>query len=194
MSKKLNISLLIKISEEKYINELQKEGKFYCNSFKYFRELEHDRYKGDPNEGKQYIKQIDKLEFFLGDKRIAHANNAQLFPNKFHKGNVFCLYGFQTSNLDLTTKRLQKINLEIESDKLGQYALVIFNVPKIKKRLEEMLKQLNIDFLFSPVIYLNFTKYEGKLSPFIKSDIYQNQSEIRIWMPRETEEPYIFYH
>jgi hypothetical protein len=103
MSKQVDISLLIKISDEKYIDEIQKEGKFYCNSLKYFRHLESDGYKSDPNEGKQYIKQVKNVELFLGDNSIAHASNAQLFPDKFDEGNVFCFYGLLTSKLDLTT-------------------------------------------------------------------------------------------
>ena len=101
MNKQVNVSLLIKISEEKYIDEIQKEGKFYCNSLKYFRHLENDGYKADPNEGKQYIKQVKNLELFIDKKKVAHACNAQLFPDEFDDGNIFCFYGFLTSKLDM---------------------------------------------------------------------------------------------
>jgi hypothetical protein len=193
MGKQIDISILIKISEEKYIDEIQKEGKFYCNSLKYFRDLENDGYKADPNEGKQFIKQVKNLELFLGNKKIAHASNAQFFPDEFDDGNIFCFYGLLTSKLDLTTKQLQKINVEIESDRLGQYVLLILDLPEFMKRLKRIFTELKMDFQISPVKYLNFKKYEGELSPFTKSHIYESQSETRIWIPRKAEDEFIFY-
>ena len=193
MSQKIDVSLLIKISEEKYIDEIQKEGKFYCNSLKYFRDLEIDGYKADPNEGKQHIKQVNNLELFLGDKKIGYAKNAQIFPNTYDNGNIFCFYGVLTSNLDLTTNKLQKINKEIESDKLGKHALLIFDLPEFKRRITKKFIDLNLKFQISPVKYLNFKEYEGELSPFTKSNVYQSQSEIRIWIPRDGDEQFTFY-
>lgn len=184
---------MIKISEEKYIDEIQKKGKFYCNNLKYFRDLENDGYKADQNEGKQYIKQVKNLELFLGEEKIAYTTNAQFFPNKFDKGNIFCFYGVLTSDLDLTTKRLQKINVKIESGRLGQYALLIFDLPEFKERLINKFKELEMDFQIGPVKYLNFKEYEGELSPFTKSDVYESQSEIRIWIPRNDEDQFTFY-
>ncbi|MGE5354829.1 MAG: hypothetical protein ACM3PT_01195 [Deltaproteobacteria bacterium] len=193
MSRQVDISLLIKISEEKYIDEIQRKGKFYCNSLKYFRDLENNSYKADPNEGRQYIKQAKNLEIFLGDKKIGHSSNAQLFPDKFDEGNVFCFYGLLTSKLDLKTKQLQKIDIEIESDRLGQHALIILDLPELMKRIEDKFAELKMDFQISLVEYLNFSEYEGELSPFTKSHIYESQSEVRIWIPRKEEGPFIFY-
>ncbi|MFN8339208.1 MAG: hypothetical protein U0T36_09330 [Saprospiraceae bacterium] len=193
MSKQVDISLLIKISEEKYIDEIQTKGKFYCNSLKYFRNLENDYYKADPNEGKQFIKQIKNLEIFIGDKKIGYASNAQLFPDKLDKGNIFCFYGLLTSKLDLKAKQLQKIFIEIESDRLGKHALIILDVPEFKKRIEGKFAELKMDFQISLVKYLNFSEYEGELSPFTKSHIYESQSEVRIWIPRKEEGEFIFY-
>jgi hypothetical protein len=193
MTKKIDISLLIKISEEKYIDEIQKEGKFYCNSLKYFRDLENDGYIADPNEGKQYLKQVKNLEIFIGDRKIAKATNAQIFPGNHDRGNIFCFYGFFTSNLDLSTKQLQKVNVEIESDRLGQYALMVFDIPEFIKRLKGKFEELGMEYQLGPVKYLDFKKYEGELSPFVKSNVYENQSEIRIWIPRDKGDSFIFY-
>lgn len=189
----MDFSLLIKISEEKYIDRIQKKGEFYCNPLSYFREIENDSYRGDPNEGKQYIKQVKNLELYLEDKRIGWAHNAQLFPNNYDKGNIFCFYGFQTANLDLSSKEKQKVNLEIQSERLGKYALIIFDLPEFKRRLKRCFRSLDRNYQINAVRYVDFNSYEGELTPFMKSDKYICQREIRIWIPNKKDDKYIFH-
>lgn len=185
--------MLIKISSEKYIDEIQKQGKFYCNSLKYFRELENDGYIADQNEGKQYIKQVGKIELLIDGNVIAYANSGQFFPDGFDKGNIFCFYGFQTSKLDLTTKNLQKVNFEIEADRIGEHVLLILDIPEFSRRLQIALEEQQILYQFGPVKYLDFQTYEGELSPYTKSNKFESQCEIRLWIPRDEENEFIFY-
>ena len=189
----MNYSLLIKFSKEEFIDQLQKEGKLYCNSLRYFRELENDHYIGDPNEGKTDIKQVKCLEIFIGEEKIAFASNAQIYPNNYTIGNVFCLYGFPTSDLDLTTNELQKVSLEIEAERLEDFALIIFDTVEFLRRLEKRLSELNIENQMCPVQYRDFNKHEGKLGPFIKSDKYKSQNEVRVWIPRQSDDKFEVY-
>ncbi|WP_235299753.1 hypothetical protein [Portibacter marinus] len=192
MKDKIDISVLIKISKEKYIDQLQQLGKFYCNTFKYFREIENNNDQGDVNEGRKAIFQMGNFQIQLDKKTIAYGDKLQLFPNDFHDGNIFCMYGFPTDRIDFGKKQLQKMEIEIDTLNLGEYALIIHNVKELIDRIERKFTDIGRNYKFEAVNYIDFNEYEGKLTPFHKSNKYKSQSEIRLWIENNIDEPFEF--
>ena len=189
-----NYFMFIRISEEKYIDALQRNGHIYCNTIQYFRTIEDNNHKGDKNEGKAFLKQIKNFEILLEGKTIGKGVNAQLYyEHPDDKGNIYCMYGVESTPIDLSKKGKQKINIEDSSKELGKYALLILDIEEFLKRIDQSLNKISKDYHWSPVHYFDSSSYEGELSPFYKSQIYQYQNEVRIWIPNKEEKPFEFY-
>ena len=186
--------IFIRISEEKYIDSLQKKGHIYCNTIRYFRSIEDNRNRGDNNEGKAFIKQAKNLEVSLKGKIIGKAENAQIyFDDDKDIGNIFCIYGVKTSLIDQLKKSRQRVLIEKESKDFGKTALLIFNIQEFINRISESLLALRKVFKIAPVYYFDPNTYQGKLNPFYKSDIYKHQNEVRLWIQNTEEKPFEFY-
>ncbi|MBK7872826.1 MAG: hypothetical protein IPJ74_20205 [Saprospiraceae bacterium] len=189
-----NYFLFIRISEEKYIDSLQKQGQIYCNPIQYFRSIEDEHLQGDKNEGKAYIKQIKNLEISLEGKVIAKANKGQLyFEHPEDDGNIYCLYGVESKLVDLTKKSLQKIKIEEQAKGFGKYALLIHDPQEFLNRISQKLNSLDIKYNFHPVNYYDVNSYEGGLNPFYKSNMYRYQNEVRLWIANKNKEPFEFF-
>jgi len=63
--KKRDYLMYIRISEDRFIDSLQQKGHLFCNTIKYFRTIEDNGIRGDKNEGKAYIKQINDLKILI---------------------------------------------------------------------------------------------------------------------------------
>jgi hypothetical protein len=189
-----NYFMFIRISEDRYIDAFQKKGHIYCNTIQYFRFIEDNGIRGDKNEGKSYIKQVNNLEILFEGKIIAKAPNGQVyFEHPDDKGNIYCMYGVESNLVDLTKKIRQKIIIEDSTKEFGRSALLIHNPEEFLNRVSRKLKSLSLEFNYSPVYYYNPNTYEGELSPFYKSNNYSYQNEIRIWIPNKNEKPFEFY-
>lgn len=190
---KTDFFMLIRISEDDFIDSLQKKGHLYCNTIKYFRRIEDNGVKGDKNEGKAYLKQAKNLTIMIDDKIVGKSDNAQIYyENKNDIGNIYCLYGVKTSLVNFKKKTLQRILIENEVKDFGKSALLIINPEEFLKRINKALVKESKEFNFHPVNYYDHRTYEGELSPFYKSDKYKYQNEVRLWIPYEKEEPYEF--
>tara|TARA_R110002072_G_scaffold16233_1_gene63706 strand:+ start:1188 stop:1850 length:663 start_codon:yes stop_codon:yes gene_type:complete len=185
--------LFIRISKEEYIDSLQKIGQIYCNTIRYFREIENDGQKADENEGKAFIKQVKNIVIKDRERILAKADSAQLYyDNSKDIGNIYCLYGVESSLMNKNIFSEQMVKINRDSYGLGQYALIIHHPTEFMKRVSQKLKTLNKQFNFSPVKYYDKDAYNGELSPFYKSKEFAHQSEIRIWIPSQIEQVYEF--
>ena len=186
--------MFIRISDEEFIDSLQKKGHIYCNSIKYFRSIEDNCNRGDKNEGKAFIKQVKNLEISLKGKVIGKAEKAQMyFEHEKNTGNIFCLYGVETSLMDKRKKSRQKILIEKEPRSLGKAALLVFQIEEFINRISNKLNTLGKEYKFSPVYYFDPNTYEGGLNPFCKSNKYKYQNEVRLWVQNAEDKPYEFY-
>jgi hypothetical protein len=171
-----------------------KQGHIYCNTINYFRSVEDNNKRGDINEGKTHIKQIKDLTLLIEGKPIARAERGQLyFENPDDKGNLFCLYGVKTELIDLTRSTGQKITIEEQFKDFGDSVLLIHNPKKFLNRVKIALKKLSKKYKFSPVSYYDRERYEGNLSPFFKSNLYEYQNEVRFWIQNEVDKPFEFF-
>lgn len=182
--------MLIKISEDRFIDLLQTEGHLYLNTINYFRSIEDSGLKGDKNEGKASLKQITNIQIQLEGKTIAQASKGQLyFDHPENQGNIYCMYGIKTNSIDFSKKSFQKIQLENKTKNFGQSALLIFDLKEFMNRLKNELQNKRTEFTFSPVSYYHNDTYNGKLSPFHKSHKYEYQNEVRLWIPNKGDRP-----
>ncbi len=194
MSKTVDYFSFIRVSDEQYIDSLQKEGHIYCNTIRYFRSLENSARKGDVNEGKAYLKQVESAQILVNGKKVAVASKAQLYlDHQDDKGNIYCLYGVKTELVNLTKKALQKIKIEDFSDDFGKSVLLIHDPSEFISRINQALLNLGKDYNFFPVNYYNPLEYQGELSPFYKAIEYSHQNEVRLWIPNKKEEPFEFF-
>ena len=176
----------IKFGEKEHMEKLHFEGEVYCKPISYFNQIEEKDFRGDKNDGVAYLKQIKDIRFKHQGMTIATALKGQLYGrNPKDIGNIYCLFGLATENLNLELKESQKLNINLNGVNFGDTAVWIYDPGEFKKRVEKALKKNNYEFNFSPVVYLDYSKYEGELSPFTKSDIYKPQSEVRFWIPNQ---------
>lgn len=188
-----NYFMFIKISEERFIDSLQKEGHIYCNTIKYFRTIDDNGIKGDKNEGKAFLKQVNNVTLSLNGSPFAFAPKGQFYlDHPEDQGNIFCLYGVETSLVDLSKISLQKVHIEKSSKDFGNYALLIFKPDEFLDRVKTRLIELERSYNFSPVHYFDPNTYEGELSPFYKSNKYKYQNEVRFWIPDKSDVPFEF--
>ena len=186
--------MFIRIGEEKYIDLLQKKGHIYCNTIRYFRSIENDNNRGDKNEGKAFIKQAKNLEVSVKGEIIGTAEKAQIyFDSDKNTGNIFCIYGVESSTIDQTIISRQKVLIEEESRDFGKAALLIFDIREFLNRISESLKALRKEFKIKPVYYFDPNTYQGKLNPYFKSNKYKHQNEVRLLIQNTEEEPFEFY-
>ena len=189
-----NYFMFIRISDEEFIDSLQKNGHIYCNTIKYFRFLEDNCKRGDKNEGKAFMKQVKGLEISLKGKVLGKAEKAQLyFEHENNTGNIFCLYGVETPLIDKRKKFRQKVLVEKEPRSLGETALLIFQIEEFIKRISNSLDSLGKEYKISPVYYYDPNTYEGGLNHFYKSNQYKYQNEVRLWIQNTEEKPFEFY-
>ena len=190
MQKTKNYYAFIKIGQEKHIDEFQKEGRLYCNSLRYHRKSEDIGVKGDRNEGMGLIKQVPRLDLLEKSKILGTAYRAQLYvDNPKLQGNIFCMYGFESSKLDHSSFDIQRIVIEDSNKEFGEFALVIHNPQGFKNRLEAHLVKNSIEYEFEPVYYYDPLTTNAELDQYCKSNKYRYQNEVRLWLPDITDEP-----
>ena len=177
-------SSFLKVGERKHMESLINDGLVFCKPLNYFSQIESKDFRGDPNEGVAYIKQVANLEILIDGKVIGTANQGQLYyrhPDDL--GNIYCMYGIETNTLNLTLKKLQKFNLNMNGLKFGDTAVFIFDPAEFISRVQKALELKGFTFQYSPIIYYDPETHEGELSPFNKSIKYSEQNEVRFWIP-----------
>jgi hypothetical protein len=106
---------------------------------------------------------------------------------------VFCLYGVESDLVNLRKKAIQKIRIEEETKGFGEYALIIHDPIEFRARVVTELKNKSIQFQIHRVRYYDSKTYEGDLDQFDKSDKYEYQKEIRLWIPNNKQELFELY-
>ncbi|MCB0430653.1 MAG: hypothetical protein H6585_13330 [Flavobacteriales bacterium] len=186
--------MFIRVGKNSHIDALQRKGEIYCNTTKFFRNLEEkETVQGDTNENRSIIKQVSNVEILIDGKPIAKAHSAQLYadhPNS--DGNIYCLYGVNSNQADTAMTGRQKISIDPRVMNFGTSALLIYNPQEFKFRIESTLNSLSKEFHFSSVKYYDPKSYEGGLGPFCKSEDYKYQQEVRLWIPSDMDQPFKF--
>lgn len=172
----------IKFGEKEHMEKLFYEGELYCNTINYFPELRSINKMADEYDGADSIYQAKNLKIKLHDKILATADKAQFYKRDLSlKGNIYCLYGIEENDLALTDK-LSKLNLDLTAIDWGDTAVFIYDTKEFLRRVQTALESQEKEFEISPVIYYNQETYQGKLTPFHKRKLFEDQNEIRYWI------------
>jgi len=131
----VNIFFLIKIGDNKYMQELHQDGIIFMNDVDYFRKLEDNELRGDKDEGIIRIEQVVDIKLIHNGKLLAHGNSAQLKLHDYDKkGNIYSLMAI-TSLEDPDI-----FQVDVENKRLGDSFVIVTNVKNFMERIENKLK------------------------------------------------------
>ncbi len=105
------------------------------------------------------------------------------------KGNIFCLYGFESLKLDRDSFEIQNMLIEETNKEFGEYALVIHNTQEFTNRLTSFLQKTGTAFEFEPVFYYDPQTTNAHIDQYCKSKFYDYQNEVRLWLPNDSDAP-----
>jgi hypothetical protein len=193
----MNLHLLIKFGQKIHLESLQKTGQIFCQTLKYFVDLEEKKVRGDIYESAIELQYMENAKIYLRptdkpDEEFKYINvlNGQIRKSYDQPlGNVYCM---------------SKLKFEIESDALtyklderfkgfGTHYLLIRHQPIFFERLSQALKQLEIKYCDGNVQYLNLKKYTGQKNCFQKDLSYSWQEEYRIFFQTKEIKPFEFH-
>lgn len=181
-----NFASFIKFGKKEHLEKLYHYGELFCKPIEYFSKIDEKDLRGDKYDGITYIKQITNLKVMHQGNLIASSSSGRLYGrNPKDKGNIFCLFGLASESLNLDSKTIQKLVINLDGVSFGDAALWIYDPGEFVKRVKKALTKQDYKFDFYPVTYLDYNTYEGELSPFTKSHIYACQSEVRFWIAND---------
>lgn len=219
MAKEFGVFVKV-FSQEKYREDFL-NGKFYMNTIKYFKEFEEEASNniGDKNEAITAWLQPENIQitfdvnsmhpFTIHGKDIA--DPVAIRTHCHDNYNVLCLTHLHSHGIDMSkpvsyeeSEMLKKyFNLPSESANLGDYAVIIYDIPAFIERLTIAAKKM-IDthqifsFKADKVKYYDKDKTlsldDGEEAVFHKQSDYKHQSEYRVCIDRRVpySEPLIF--
>jgi len=185
---------IIKVGRLEHIKAMYCEGEVFFNTINYFKQTEKNDARFDKLEGATMIDQIKNMKVQMPDGNILNFSrnrgdsiklrHAYLIEHADEKkGNIFCCTAITTTNLD----SFKKINPKFRE--FGDSVLLIENPNRFLERIEAELNKLSLPFHLGLTSYYNKHEAVGQLHIFSKSDEYSYQSEIRIWVQNQMEEP-----
>lgn len=196
MDSQYNCRFLLKFGRFEHIEALQKKGQIYMSTLAYFRSLPQENLIGDKYEGITYLKHLENLTFWgeHNGKKFAFKSTdiAYAHPTDKIEGNIYCLYGgfegLLKSRLDGDEGFLPV------GDSFGStdYMAIINNPREFMRRLCLYMDQAGMKYMYSPVNYVNFKNYQGKLNQFHKRQEYEGQNEFRIYVESDGNRPLVF--
>ena len=189
-------SLLVKFAKDKqHLEEMQK-GMLYCNSIKYFTELEDGKLRGDAYEAVMELRYIEKgaLQLKIANEPNSNWKTLNIMNAQFKKhfnhllGNLFCLSSVSLKpTVEPTTFRFVD-----RFKSFGNYVLLIVHQPIFEKRLKKALKKAKIKCCGKKIEYLNLKNYTGEKTLFQKDIEYSWQEEFRFYFERDSSEIFTF--
>jgi hypothetical protein len=191
---KVTIHYLIKIGKKEHIENLRNRGFLYLNTLDFFKEMEKDEQRKDIHEGIQRIEQITTLEISWEDKKFEFRKDSKegtLSSGQFRitnpnvKGNIYSMIGVKPELFELHDS-LDKMNAEF-----GDAYLLITNTKEFIRRIESEIKKRKLNFKFGVVKYYDEQKFNGDLDAFCKPKKFEHQSEVRIFIESNKNEPLI---
>ena len=179
--KEITVNGLLKVGKEEHIHDLQKNGHLYCNTVKWFREVEKsDKNRHDGREGAFKTEVLDNPENFtisVDGKPLTlkptHVRINEFYENR-SKLKLYCLFGFKEKHANgsyFIDKRVEEF---------GPKALVILNVAEFIKRVESKLRELELGCKYNFVNYYKENGVNENLTVFDKPKRFEYQNEFRL--------------
>lgn len=188
------IVLFIKFGSEENIKSLYENGLIQLNTIDYFQNLEDNGVRGDKFEGTVHIKNFkntDELKLKITDTITGEKMNFK--PNKLQlrhydsspKGNLYSLYSIKQSDF-LNTDELI---IDSKVKEFGTHALFIRNTKIFIDKFTAEITKLNMSYIAKPIEYYNHENINGEISLFQKIQEYKYQSEYRVVVQNNKQEP-----
>ncbi|MDY0905609.1 hypothetical protein [Pedobacter sp. CFBP9032] len=191
---KYTAPVFLKFGEEQYMKDLLENGNIYCGNLHWFANQVDEVGRCDSYENIFEIKNAPDLRIAVIDKTTNKIK--EILDSEFHlvkklrdddlAGNIYCLYTFDF----VGTQRC--IPIEVDTDKLGEYCVVITDVNKLQERIFNKLKSLERFNTSGFVKYTDLSTYEGKRNPFQKDLKFKNQHEYRFYIHNPNNEAFTF--
>ena len=175
--------IFLKFGKESDIDQLQKLGLVYCNTVKYFKELEDDEMRSDELETSDFIgtRKDLILQIWPQDKpnsitRIALNRIVSHIESPF--GNLYCMYSLEMANI----LEDDKFKIDTRLKKKSESFLIIKDVPEFINRLHKHLDKQQYSWEHHMVEYIDFSDFYGKRTIFQKDKQYDYQNEFRVFI------------
>jgi len=184
-----------KFGKKEHLEQLQKEGIVYCNTLKYFTEVEDGQIRGDAHENSFDFKTYDKPRLQIKPANDPDAEYKDVNVTWLQKvtrnsdpyGNLYCLYC-----VDMTNAGSQgQISVDEKNKDFGSYVLVFLNSEIFEERLYKELKKRDLKYHFGHVSYIDLKKHNGRKTLFQKDTKYSYQNEYRIFIENPIQDTLI---
>lgn len=176
--------VFVKFGKPEHMDRFVKDGEMYMNSFNFFRVAEGDENRHDRHEGVDQVHQALSGVLKMKDpdsgecREVATITKATIWetPAAIDVMNMFCMYGIETSESDKT--RLSNLDARVY-DGFGGAMVIITDPDKFIERVKESAESRGLQVKFGKVRYVDFSTYHGKAGPFVKSETFSYQNELR---------------
>lgn len=191
IKKSINIKGLMRVGHEEHILELQNQGKLFCNSIKYFRELEKtDKNRHDDREGafKTEILDPEKLSLSKDGKKLPVTFTffrLNKFDNSIDQHKLYCMFGFKEKHMT------GKPFVDERNITFGDKALIVFDTKEFVTRIKRELNSKNLKYSFDYVSYYEEKDINKNLSIFNKPKRFSYQNEFRFYIQHEDPSPLV---
>lgn len=179
------IELIIKLGEREHMQSLLEDGILYMNPLEFYRTLEADDERRDPNEGTERfhnrssgVLKIKNSE--TGDfEEIAKLTHSRIriLNSNLQKLNVFCSYYLRTK---LPVNNLGAVITQRTKVGFGDYAVVIADAVEFVTRVKQAAIEKGYKHFRSLVKYVDFSQDDFEVGPFVKDQAFAHQNELRI--------------
>ena len=192
--------MLLKVFRRKSWAKDFLNGRLYCNTVKYYRDLEDGDEKKDKDEGAVVIPGDKLSELKIGDHVVSHLDVVEIrhYPNLTSGANVFCMFCWaprREGNQVFLNKEEQLGSLREFDRKYGPYAVMIGNLPEFFRRIDAAVNRERILWARGDIV-----KYELEDSipnnrealldlAFHKNPEYSSENEYRFAFLVDQKEP-----
>ena len=179
---RLKHTYLIKVVDRQEWAEMVRDGKLRLGSIGYYRGVEGDGERGDPDEGAEIRGQGRHFVITIGDVVIRDAVEISIHRNDVAENHfVFCVYSLYWGDVF----RCGIYRPPSTLSKFGKYA-VSFNAYNFVARASNACQAQGIPFRYGFVEYMH-DDYHGAWGIFRKRRRYAHQQEFRFAIGREAD-------
>lgn len=171
----------------KNLDDFVKNGHIYINSFKYFLQHEKDGKKFDRYELVSRYHQHLGASLTLDEMKFKIAEPFAIRLRDVEFTHIFCLCAVTENSIRKVES--SKVFDERLWEDFGNYVVLIHDPQAFVSRLGNKLKKLLYYYEADFIEYFDAQKFDGEVGAFRKRNIYEYQSEYRVAIKAETDEP-----
>ena len=184
---------MVKFGKYEHLKQMQTEGLVYCNTLKYFTEIEDNYVRGDKHESAFNFETFNDTELLLKPasepdssyKKLNVKWGQMVQKNSNPLGNLFCLYCVDMTDV----KEGGQIFVDERISDFGNHALVLLDTVKFEERLYNELQKRKFKYHFGHIDYIDLRSHNGKKTLFQKDTKYKFQNEFRIFIESNSQDP-----